>query len=119
MRFCSLCQTMYRMSIDPSTSVLKHVCPKCGNQETIDSEALVVSEINVSAKQEVSSYLINKYTKYDPTLPRTEAMDCPNPECGSNKGDEPKEIIYLRYDETNLRYLYLCCVCDTHWKLSR
>jgi DNA-directed RNA polymerase subunit M/transcription elongation factor TFIIS len=118
MRFCSLCQTMYRMSILPDTGILKHVCPKCGNHESIETESLIVSEVNVSAKQEVSSYLINKYTKYDPTLPRTDAMDCPNPECSSHSGTD-KEIIYLRYDETNMRYLYLCCVCDTHWKLSR
>ena len=26
-----------------------------------------------------------------------------------------KEIIYLRYDDTNMKYIYLCCNCDNSW----
>ena len=26
------------------------------------------------------------------------------------------EIIYIRYDDTNMKYVYLCCNCDTVWK---
>jgi hypothetical protein len=27
----------------------------------------------------------------------------------------PREVIYIRYDEVNMRYVYLCAVCDTLW----
>lgn len=27
-----------------------------------------------------------------------------------------KEILYLKYDPTNMKYLYLCAVCGTSWK---
>ena len=27
----------------------------------------------------------------------------------------PREVIYLRYDDINLKYIYLCAVCNTIW----
>ena len=28
----------------------------------------------------------------------------------------PREVIYLRYDDINMKYIYLCAVCNTSWK---
>lgn len=28
----------------------------------------------------------------------------------------PREVIYLRYDDIQLKYIYLCAVCNTIWK---
>jgi DNA-directed RNA polymerase subunit M/transcription elongation factor TFIIS len=28
---------------------------------------------------------------------------------------EPREVIYLRYDDINMKYIYLCAVCNTIW----
>jgi len=27
----------------------------------------------------------------------------------------PREVIYLRYDDINMKYIYLCAVCNTIW----
>lgn len=27
-----------------------------------------------------------------------------------------KDILFVKYDSVNMRYLYKCCVCATHWK---
>jgi hypothetical protein len=27
----------------------------------------------------------------------------------------PREVIYLRYDDIQLKYIYLCAVCNTIW----
>jgi DNA-directed RNA polymerase subunit M/transcription elongation factor TFIIS len=36
---------------------------------------------------------------------------------GSNADDAvPREVIYLRYDDINMKYIYLCAVCNTIWK---
>jgi hypothetical protein len=67
------------------------------------------------------NHIINQYTKFDPTLPRIYNIPCPNKECKSNIGNSektPTEIIYLRYDDDNLKYLYICCICDTIWKTN-
>ena len=46
--------------------------------------------------------ILNEYTKLDPTLPRVTNIVCPNAECPSNKGEATREVIYVRYDETNI-----------------
>ena len=53
----------------------------------------------------------------DPTLPRLDNIPCPNKECPSNNGSD-KEVIYIRYDDTNLKFIYLCVHCDKIWKSS-
>jgi hypothetical protein len=54
-------------------------------------------------------------------------MRCPNDECSSNQhsgsggsGGAPKsEIIYVRYDDINLKYVYLCAKCDKVWNTEQ
>ena len=31
----------------------------------------------------------------------------------------PREVIYIRYDEVNMKYVYMCAVCDTVWNTSQ
>jgi DNA-directed RNA polymerase subunit M/transcription elongation factor TFIIS len=31
----------------------------------------------------------------------------------------PREVIYLRYDDIRLKYIYLCAVCNTIWNTDR
>ena len=34
----------------------------------------------------------------------------------TNTENKPREIIYIRYDDTNMKYVYLCSTCDIVWK---
>jgi len=43
---------------------------------------------------------------------------CPNPECETNKNKVKREIIYIRYDDTNMKYVYLCSECSTIWQTN-
>ena len=62
-------------------------------------------------------YKQNEYTKLDPTLPRTNTIRCPNSNCETNKTENAeREIIYIRYDDTNMKYVYMCSTCDSMWK---
>ena len=60
---------------------------------------------------------VNKYTKHDPTLPHLNNMQCANQDCITNQeGSNTKsDIIYIRYDESKMKYIYLCCNCDKAW----
>ena len=51
--------------------------------------------------------IINKYTHHDPTLPKTNGLKCPNSKCPSKK----PEIIYINYDDINMKYIYMCLDC--------
>ena len=52
-------------------------------------------------------------------LPYLELPLCTNLECLSNKDDDKREIIPVRYDDDKLKYVYLCAVCDNVWKLIK
>jgi DNA-directed RNA polymerase subunit M/transcription elongation factor TFIIS len=118
MHFCSFCQNMYYISIDPSDpNKLIYYCRNCGNKDSnISIENVTVSKVQLKKSEQEFSHIINKYTKLDPTLPRKNNILCPNAECATNTEDKPREIIYIRYDDINMKYVYLCSTCDTVWK---
>lgn len=118
MHFCSECQNMYYISIDPNDSnKLIYYCRNCGNKDSILSvENVTVSKVQLKKSEQEFSHIINKYTKLDPTLPRVTNILCPNSDCPTNTKDEQREIIYIRYDDQNMKYVYLCSTCNTVWK---
>ena len=137
MDFCKHCGNMYYIKLKSEDGDnLIHYCRKCGFEDDKiieDTKSLCVSKTHLFNNSQLYSQVINKYTKLDVTLPRIKNMKCPNVNCASNskknkEGKEEKEekegknkkgdneIIYLRYDDTNLKYVYLCTTCDNVWK---
>lgn len=118
MHFCNVCTNMYYIRIDSENSnKLIYYCRNCGNEDnllTVDNVS--VSKTQVKKNDQKFSHIINKYTKLDPTLPRVNKIPCPNPDCDTNTHDAPREIIYIRYDDVNMKYIYLCSTCDNVWK---
>jgi DNA-directed RNA polymerase subunit M/transcription elongation factor TFIIS len=129
MHFCNNCGNMYYVKLgkENKNSLIYH-CRKCGDENsTLISELknLCVSKTHVKKNTNKHSTIINEYTKLDPTLPRTNKLNCPNGNCPSNKKSDDdgksktkkptKEILYLRYDTDNMKYIYLCCICDSSW----
>jgi len=119
MHFCIECDNMYYMKLGgDNNSSLVYYCRNCGHEDT----DLAISDVCVSKtvlKQTTQKYshTVNEYTKIDPTLPRTNAIRCPNQNCLSNTDpDHKREVIYLRYDDANMKYLYVCTSCNTSWK---
>lgn len=121
MHFCNVCQNMYYIRVDnESGDNLIYYCRKCGNEDSnITDKNTCVSKTNLRQGEQTFSHIINEYTKYDPTLPRFNSILCPNADCSTNTKDTPREIIYIRYDEINLKYVYLCSTCDTTWTTSQ
>jgi hypothetical protein len=127
---------MYYISIT-SENELQYYCRNCGHiDNTIAADNICVSKVNIkhTTTQQSFSQVVNKYTKFDPTLPRIHTIRCPNDECPSNTGGSggagggagggekkksKNEIIYVRYDDTNLKYVYLCAKCDKVWNTEQ
>lgn len=118
MHFCSQCSNMYYISIDPSnTNKLIYYCRNCGNKDTLISvNDVTISKDQLKKSQQEFSHIINKYTKLDPSLPRVSNILCPNSDCATNIDNKPREICNIRYDDINIKYIYLCTTCDTVWK---
>ena len=120
MHFCSNCSNMYYIRInsdDPNSLV--YYCRQCGNEDkSIGVDNVCVSKIQIKKSEQSFNHIINKYTKLDPTLPRINNVLCPNPDCATNTKNDAREIIYIRYDDTNMKYIYLCSTCDTVWNTN-
>ena len=123
MFFCSVCSNMYYIRINSSTDKpdkLEYYCRLCGNihDNLVD---ISVSKTILKKNEQKYSHIINEYTKLDPTLPRINTLDCSNPKCPTNHNEtarKEKEIIYIRYDDVNMKYVYMCSTCDIVWKLE-
>ena len=118
MHFCNECHNMYyiRISNDDPNKLI-YYCRNCGHEDS----SLNVDNVNISSiqvKNNSQLNYINKYTKLDPTLPRIKDILCPNPECTTNTKHTSREIIYIRYDDVNMKYIYLCSTCDIVWKID-
>ena len=115
MHFCTNYNNMYYVKIaEENENQLIYYCRKCGTEDTTITEDNICVSKTVLKKSELKfSHIINEYTKLDPTLPRTNKIKCPNKECN----DDDKEVIYIRYDDTNMKYVYICTACDKVWTL--
>ena len=119
MHFCNECENMLYIRLGgQDTNQLVYYCRKCGNEDTnISSDnACVLKTSLVGGNEAQYGHIINRYTKLDPTLPRTNTIKCPSQSCPSNTGDVKQEVLYIRYDDTKMKYLYLCAACDMVWK---
>ena len=110
---------------------LIYYCRNCGNEDeslVANLQNLYVSKTDIKKEMNYKTS-INQYTKLDPTLPRINNIDCPNMDCICNKVQEEskgeqtptveKEILYIRYDDTNMKFVYLCAHCDTVWNTQK
>ena len=152
MHFCTNCHNMYYLKISDNEgeeNALIYYCRNCGNEDkSIIADNVCVSETQLRRSEQKFTFMVNEYTKYDPTLPRINMIKCPNQECSSNTAaggagstkntqqataqataataaavveseseqQQQREVIYIRYDDINMKYIYLCVHCDTIWK---
>ena len=120
MHFCSVCNNMYYLRIDEQNpNKLDYYCRNCGHEDKLlANDNMCVSKTYIKKNDQSFNHIINEYTKLDPTLPRVSTILCPNSECETNTKNTKREIIYIRYDDTNMKYVYLCSDCSTIWQTN-
>lgn len=121
MHFCEKCDNMYYIRVSSEDeNVLIYYCRNCGHEDTeLTKNNICVSKTQLKRSEQKYNHIINEYTKLDPTLPRINTIKCPNSECRSNKDGEDREVIYIRYDDLNKLYIYLCAKCETVWNTEK
>lgn len=117
MEFCLKCDNMYYMKKNENNDLIYH-CNFCGDE---NEDLLVKRNLKVYKYTKVTKAKdihINEYTKFDPTLPHTMNIKCPNQSCPSNKDTDKlkQDVIYLRYDDNDMKYTYLCYHCNHNWE---
>lgn len=111
MIFCDNCDNMLYMKV--SESSLVHYCKCCDytNTEDYSSSAKEISTSSfINDKKNYSQY-VTPYIEHASSLPRTKELDCKNSQC---TGKSP-EIIIIKYDKNNMKYLYFCTDCKHFW----
>jgi DNA-directed RNA polymerase subunit M/transcription elongation factor TFIIS len=103
---------------EKDTNKIAYYCRNCAyTDDTAMEEGVCVLKTHLKKGGQKFNHIINRYTKLDPTLPRIYKIRCPNSACKTNVEEIANpEVIYLRYDDNNMKYLYLCVTCDTTWK---
>lgn len=129
MHFCPKCENMMYFKliqgeddvIQDSELSLRYHCPNCDTMKESDDATqnghLVFFKSYEDEQDETAG--MNEYVQYDPTLPTTAAVPCPNEKCVSNTdGDDkqPRDIVYIRHNTVRLKYTYMCRHCSTTWK---
>ena len=122
MYFCTVCQNMYYIRL-LGENQLVYYCRKCGNEKSSalsSAEDVCVSKTDVQTTGDAFNHIINEYTKLDPTLPRLTNIICPNQICPTHKPPKGEtitpDVLYLRYDDAQMKFVYLFAHCDTIWK---
>lgn len=196
MNFCQGCNFMLYTKLEKDQKKLTNYCKHCGLESEYitktDDKSICVYKKNYSDDFLAEKTFTNKFTKFDPTLPRINNIKCVNKDCLTNIPDNPnttylsktnddsfsdeekeyledkykssieninfynnnhflvitfnskdieaiknnfeeenkdkdfkilvkppkesiREIIFIKYDYTNLKYLYLCTSCNTSW----
>ena len=121
--FCKVCRYyLYLQEMDEEEEksnvkkVLRRICRNCGYQEN-DEQGGLILEIDLKEKtSEGYKILMNEFTKNDPTLPHVNTIKCPNAGCDTNTSGKDRDVIYIKYDAVNMKFLYICNVCDTQWR---
>jgi hypothetical protein len=115
MRFCELCNNMLYMRTDDDRE-LTYYCRNC-SFAVVESVANLAQPVTDSVYNRDSAATagaalhFNKSIKHDVTLPRVNNIPCPNAQC-TRRTDEEQEVIYIKKDPVNMRFMYFCCKCD-------
>jgi DNA-directed RNA polymerase subunit M/transcription elongation factor TFIIS len=112
MKFCT-CGFYFYLDVKDNACI--RICRNCGNTEE-ENTGVLVSETIVKERTSEAYKLVNEFTRQDPTLPHLHTMKCPRSDCKSNIGGAEKDVIYIKYDPANLKFLYICNVCSEQWR---
>lgn len=118
MKFCNKCDNMFYLGINKSNpNDITHYCRYCGNvDESASQNSSCIINTSTDYINDNNNIVVNEFTKLDPTLPHLENTVCPNDKCESHKPNNKNDVIYIRYDNNNMKYVYLCTYCDHTWK---
>lgn len=136
MNFCPKCENLLVLeqgSNETTTSAgqkqknyfLNRICTNCEYSEVDNKGGLVNETIVQERASEGYKILLNEFTRQDPTLPHVGTLPCPNTTgdpsvgkaiCPTHSSNTPRDVIIIKYDAQNMKFLYICNVCGEQWR---
>ena len=113
--FCKGCENMLYIHVDSETNELYNACKACGNIEKMKDMSHHIYSTNTQNKIDKSEIInLNPYISHDITLPiikNNKNIKCKNELC-----DNKETVIkYIKYDNTNMKFIYICNHCGSKW----
>lgn len=144
MKFCSNCENMLYITVQRNEGdkpTLHFTCKNCQYSEKSDNfvQSIPIVQKQLTENSGLSdetedtcvmnlSYIDddgtfkqyqNEHIKYDMTLPRVRNIKCPK-NCKDRENNElNSEVICIKYDPINLKFLYYCVSCENFWKIEK
>lgn len=114
MQFCDVCRNLMYMRLNERGRPSLH-CRACGNTQPVDLTEGLAVPVFTKAFVDASSQFMTPHIESDPTLPHVNNIPCPNKAC-TKPADAPSDVMYMKYDHRNMKYVYHCVHCKTFWK---
>jgi len=118
MDFCEFCNNMYYIKQQEDNSLI-YFCKNCGSTKNIDEgndKSKKISHTEHDKSTAKYSQYLNPNIIYDKTIPHVNNIICCNEKC-TKKESEDNDVMYIKFDEVNIRYLYHCVHCKHFWTL--
>ena len=118
MNFCPHCNYRLHLQTTDEGDSLYFVCNTCGFKQKNERGGLILETAVQEKASDSYKVFLNEFTIDDPTLPHTKTLTCPNPsgKCASKNPGVESDVIYIKYDASALKYLYICTHCKAHWR---
>lgn len=121
MKFCQMCDNMMYIKVsDDMPQRMSYICKHCNTSEDcVATESICVLDNNYVDKNASYKQYMSKFLKYDMTLPHVTNITCPNESCRSHDSDVGNDVIIVKYDFDNMKYMYHCERCEAFWKTEK
>lgn len=121
MEFCPDCDYMLYIESKPheddeNVFTTENICKNCGYTREIGDKMLIISDTNTSydTNIKIAPYLQENII-HDPTIPHVTDIQCPFQDC-TKKPNQENDVMYMKYDHINMKYVYKCTYCKQSWK---
>lgn len=119
MEFCDFCNNMYYIKQIQQETNLMYYCKNCGSTKQMDDgndHSKIISHTEYDKSTAKYSQYLNPNIIHDKTIPHVNNILCGNENC-TKKESEDNDVMYIKFDEVNIRYLYHCVHCKHFWTL--
>ena len=113
--FCEKCDNLLYLHINNETNEVFMQCKACSNTKQVENKMIKINNntnINLDKSDVINT---NPFITHDITLPtikNNKNIKCQNESCTA----EEINIKYIKYDDENMKYLYICSHCGRKWK---
>ena len=119
MEFCDFCSNMlYIRDEETNRYQVQYYCKNCGFNKPISEERKTIPVIrNMYTNENNHARYLNPDLVHDPTIPHVDNIPCPNEAC-TRAADQTPDVIFMKYDVNQIKFVYMCVHCKTFWRLN-